>query len=442
MNAKRGAASLLLGVLLAACAGTPATPTPVGSLSPVPITTPGPTAIPALPNASPVASPAASTAPTPVPTPASKAAPTPRPTVAPAPSSCAKPKVHVVVSGDTLWDIARQYGVTLQALLAANPQITDRSLIRVGEEVTISPIDLGTLGGDGSVAHAINNRGQVVGGGEMASRYYHAFLWQDGVMTDLGTLEGDDSSGATAINDHGQVVGWSVGPSGQVRAFLWEAGVMTDLGSLGWDKPMPTAINNRGQVVGVSYMPGGFPRAFLWQDGVMTDLGLPEGARSSSASDINDRGQIVGESLYGSLFHAVLWQDGVLTDLGTLGGTGTLVGTGASAVAINERGVILGVSESASRALHPVLWQDGVLTDLGTLTSSRTYANGLNEQGQVIGATQTAVLFDDGAMIDLGMLEGYGLGSAKAINDCGQVVGSLWGIDIDDAPERAVMWTR
>jgi len=399
MNAKRRAASLLLGVLLAACAGTPATPTPVGSLSPVPITTPGPTAIPALPNASPVASPAASTAQTPVPTPASTAAPRPRPTVAPTPSSCAKPKVHVVVSGDTLWDIARQYGVTLQALLAANPQITDRSLIRVGEEVTISPIDLGTLGGDGSVAHAINNRGQVVGGGEMASRYYHAFLWQDGVMTDLGTLEGDDSSGATAINDHGQVVGWSVGPSGQVRAFLW-------------------------------------------QDGVMTDLGLPEGARSSSASDINDRGQIVGESLYGSLFHAVLWQDGVLTDLGTLGGTGTLVGTGASAVAINERGVILGVSESASRALHPVLWQDGVLTDLGTLTNSRTSANGLNEQGQVIGATQTAVLFDDGAMIDLGMLEGYGLGSAKAINDCGQVVGSLWGIDIDDAPERAVMWTR
>jgi len=48
MNAKRRAASLLLGVVLAACAGTPGSPTPAGSLSPVPsptpITTPGPTA--------------------------------------------------------------------------------------------------------------------------------------------------------------------------------------------------------------------------------------------------------------------------------------------------------------------------------------------------------------------------------------------------------------
>ena len=50
MNAKRRAASLLLGVLVAACVGTSGTPTPAGSLSPAPspspMASPSPTAAP------------------------------------------------------------------------------------------------------------------------------------------------------------------------------------------------------------------------------------------------------------------------------------------------------------------------------------------------------------------------------------------------------------
>jgi len=42
-----------------------------------------------------------------------------------------------VVTGDTLWDIAQDHGVTLDVLLAANPQIRDRSLIRPGDRITI-----------------------------------------------------------------------------------------------------------------------------------------------------------------------------------------------------------------------------------------------------------------------------------------------------------------
>jgi probable HAF family extracellular repeat protein len=48
----------------------------------------------------------------------------------------------------------------------------------------------------------------------------HAFLWEKGVMTDLGTLGGDFSS-ADAINPAGQVVGRSGTRADQIHATLW-----------------------------------------------------------------------------------------------------------------------------------------------------------------------------------------------------------------------------
>jgi uncharacterized membrane protein len=49
---------------------------------------------------------------------------------------------------------------------------------------------------------------------------FHAFLWEDGKMTDLGTLPGGDETLANGINTRGQVVGVSV-LSGDARAVLW-----------------------------------------------------------------------------------------------------------------------------------------------------------------------------------------------------------------------------
>lgn len=44
---------------------------------------------------------------------------------------------HTVCSGDTLWAIARRYGVELGALLEANPDIKNPNLIYTGMEVRI-----------------------------------------------------------------------------------------------------------------------------------------------------------------------------------------------------------------------------------------------------------------------------------------------------------------
>jgi probable HAF family extracellular repeat protein len=49
----------------------------------------------------------------------------------------------------------------------------------------------------------------------------HAFLWDKGVMMDLGTLPGGDQSQASAINPRGQIVGVSTTASGEQHATLW-----------------------------------------------------------------------------------------------------------------------------------------------------------------------------------------------------------------------------
>jgi spore coat assembly protein SafA len=44
---------------------------------------------------------------------------------------------YTVRKGDTLWGIAKRYGVSLTALIAANPQIKNPNLIYPGDRVTI-----------------------------------------------------------------------------------------------------------------------------------------------------------------------------------------------------------------------------------------------------------------------------------------------------------------
>lgn len=54
-----------------------------------------------------------------------------------APPAAQSGRAHTVRKGDTLWGIARQYGVGLTALIRANPQIKNPNLIYPGEEVKV-----------------------------------------------------------------------------------------------------------------------------------------------------------------------------------------------------------------------------------------------------------------------------------------------------------------
>ena len=124
-------ATVLVGLLLGAGLATQLT----GGGGP----TPSPTVAAAAPSASIApATPSPTRAPTPTPSrspsPSISPSPTASPSTSPSPSN--GPIIHVVERGETLTSIAAEFGVTVDALKAAN-EIEDPNLIFVGQELVI-----------------------------------------------------------------------------------------------------------------------------------------------------------------------------------------------------------------------------------------------------------------------------------------------------------------
>jgi probable HAF family extracellular repeat protein len=273
-------------------------------------------------------------------------------------------------------------------------------------------IDLGTFGGYEGLALAINKSGQVAGFAQNAISdpfgYFgfgtqsRAFLWQDGLLQDLGTLGGNDAN-SDYLNDQGQVAGASytntipnpiTGLPTQAP-FLWENGRMLNLGTLGGNSGVPNGLNNQGQVVGQSNLSGDLVfHPFFWDEGILKDLGT-FGGPSGSANGINDAGQVVGYGDlpgppclgYSCVHHAFLWDHGIMTDLGTLP-----TEICSNAVSINQRGEIMGYSTPFcnSETFHPFIWENGNMYDLRALIvpgSDITLGefSTLNDRGEMAG---------------------------------------------------------
>jgi probable HAF family extracellular repeat protein len=265
------------------------------------------------------------------------------------------------------------------------PAASARSLLWQDGRVRL----LGTLAGGATAASAINGRGQVAGE-SIVNGVPHAFLWQKGTMRDIGAIGGNTAAavlGTVALNDRAQVAGTRIGKSGPPpRAFRWQNGKMRDLGTLGKAFVASAAygINARGQVVGVSHTTGGVMHPFLWQNGTMHDIATPtNGVRLIWAFAINDTGQVaaLGGRTVGkngvdeNTIRAYLWSKGAITDLGSF-----------SPTAINNRGQIVGTSQAKNGQQRGVLWQNGRITDLGGNPTGTTFAQAINDHGQIVGA--------------------------------------------------------
>lgn len=189
----------------------------------------------------------------------------------------------------------------------------------------------------------------------------------------------------------------------------------------------------------------------MWENGSVRDLGTLGGSQAQ-ALFINDVGQVIGQSftavttgapknigdlLWSRPVAGFIWQNGTMTDLGNLGGTWVLP------LRLNQRGQVVGfATRNGDRTFRPFLWDQGIMKDLGTLGGSNGRATAINDAGDVVGGTDLpnggfhAFLWRNGVMRDLGSVRTRS--QAWHINSKSQIVGTT-GND-GESSNRAFLW--
>jgi probable HAF family extracellular repeat protein len=294
----------------------------------------------------------------------------------------------------------------------------------------------------------------------------NAFAQTSYQVADQGTLGNDNFGMVMGLNNQG----WTENMDGDVnppitststtiasgRAVINMHGLNINLGTLGGKNSWTNygGINDRGEAVGLAETSVPDPdgedmcafgtkltcRPFLWRHGHM--MSLPTlGGNNGQASAINNRGQIVGisettvpdsgcpASKPGKTISPVLWEKGEVRALPTVAGDpdGFVQG-------INDQGQAVGSSGSCTNiATHAVLWENDTafqLPDLGRVGSD---AYAVNDHGQIVGyvsspdgTTIVAALWQNGGVTSIPTLPGDSAAFATGINNRGQVVGSTF----------------
>ena len=260
---------------------------------------------------------------------------------------------------------------------------------------------------------------------------------------------------------------------------------VTDLGVVGPEPGQPFSVTQDGLVSGNALTKEGVTHAILWFGGIKLDIGKKGlGGSNSVAFGANQWGQVVGEAETGAADPngedfcgfkffglpssgsclAFVWQNDKMTALPALGGNN------AGANQINNHGDVAGYAETAAPdsgcpspqvlQFKPTLWSKGKAWELRTFSGDKDgTALGINDNGQVVGASGDCALFnpnllfplqplhallwDHGTMTDLGTLGGTGHGFGNValnLNSKGHVVGNsdLTG----DTAGHAFLWTK
>jgi len=258
-------------------------------------------------------------------------------------------------------------------------------------------------------------------------------------VEDLGPAYFDWAEGQRlGINPQGTVVGTTGASAEERRGFAVRDGQASPLGSLGGDLSDVRAVNPRLLAVGGSRNAEGRYRAASFHRGVVTDLGTLDGT-NSWAMDVNGAGLAVGNAPLDGTYHAVAFDHGRVIDLGSLGGN-------TFANGVNDRGDVVGSGMTADGTWKGFLVPaHGELQLLGTIGGAGTYsaANQINNGGTVCGAADApggyhAFLYRDGEMTDLGpSAPGFSVSECWGVSDTGTAVG-FW-YDEDWAP-HAFVW--
>ena len=319
--------------------------------------------------------------------------------------------------------------IVLSLLLAVS---FGRQSVAACAEYSVDVVSLPFCGlpGYGIFPNGLSANGDITGVYNTCGGDASAFYWANGALTPFD-VNSETFAVGNAVNSNLQIVGDKLGESGHV-GFLYDNGIVTDIGPLPGTVIVEVhAINESGTVVGLS----GGNKAFFWQDGVITQI-QPSIGPSAEAHDINDSGQIVGwmgvapwPPFNGQAF---VWEDGVTTPLGFIPPA-----TNSEARAISNSGHVCGMLAYPNPEGGPIIrqafhWANGTMTELGVMPGFlRSFALDVNDEGTVVGycdegLPSRAFVWHSGVMTDLNKLIPaeleITLSMAKAINDNGQIL--------------------
>jgi probable HAF family extracellular repeat protein len=308
--------------------------------------------------------------------------------------------------------------------------------VKLHLNLQVELVDLGA--GDNSVARGINNAGKVVGSRGADPTSQQAFLWENGVITNLGVLPGMKFSWAFDINEGGQVVG--VSGTGTIdnpiieRAFIWTAVTgMQALSTLGGALASARAVNDSGDIAGFATLPGtGLGHAVVWRKGVISDLQSASfGQFEGRAFAINNPGEAVGY-VYG--------QSGFRS---TASVPLTLISGAALLFGINTTGCIASWAATSAQGYRTCA---GVTRNVGNCGGSGTRAWAINSAGLVVGdaanaapggAQGQAYIWTEGGITCFPLPQGSNGSVAYAINDNGWIAGD---VSRPVGGNRATLW--
>jgi probable HAF family extracellular repeat protein len=233
------------------------------------------------------------------------------------------------------------------------------------------------------------------------------------------------------------IVGWLIAVQGEAAP----AYEIQDLGNV-----LPQGINAEGVAAG-SVVLAAQQAVVILPDGTLTPLGFLPNGNFSRANGISGE-MVVGYSSTGRLAlqtHAFIWTLLLgMQDLGTLGDAELF----SAATGVNGSGTIVGYGTrpvpGGGEERRPVFWIAEQIADLGTLGGPEGFTNAMNEQGDIVGESQTAngvfhaTLWPvDGAPVDLDTL-GSRFSVAVAVNITRQVIGD---VQLPGGRQRGFVWT-
>ena len=252
-------------------------------------------------------------------------------------------------------------------------------------------------------------------------------------VSDLGMVQQLASDLAPGLNSRGGAVVWRQNEAGTFSTVLWSGSEQKVLETpAGYSNSFAYSVNDSGNAVGWANTTLNPVDSFSVMHAIMLtghgskDLGTL-GGKWSRAYAINNGNVVVGVSeLANNESRAFRYADGKMSELAPLPG-----GESSIAFGLNDSGMIVGGSgvphpASIRMVIHAVLWRDGAPLDLGALRSNgSSLAYAVNSRNEVVGKVEsakgeTAFLYSDGQMKDL-QIEG---GRAFGINDRRQIVGS------------------